>query len=87
MGAEFLTSTSVTWSNVFTLMAVFGRHHCALIVSLVLIGGLTDIATVDIDIALFHELAQLREAVGGVNLGHVGSTQGGRGVESSWEVQ
>lgn len=66
-------------------MAVLGRNHCALIVSLVLMGCLADVATVDIDIALLHELAQLRKAVRGVNLGHVDRTQGRRGVESSRE--
>jgi hypothetical protein len=83
MGASFLTSTSVTWGDIFTLMAVLGRNHCALIVSLVLTSCLEDIATVNIDIVLLHELAQLRKAVGGVNLGHVDSTKGRRSVESS----
>jgi hypothetical protein len=42
-----------------------------------------DLRTVDIDVALLHELAQLRKALGGVNLGHVDGTQDGRGVESA----
>ena len=39
--------------------------------------------TVDVDIARLHELAELGEPLGRVNLGHVEGTEGGRGMECS----
>jgi hypothetical protein len=41
------------------------------------------VVTVDIDITLLHELAELHEPLGGVNLRHVDSAEGRGGVESS----
>jgi hypothetical protein len=45
--------------------------------------GVGGARTVDVDVALLHEPAQLREPLGGVDLGHVDGTQGGRRVECS----
>ena len=43
----------------------------------------TGAPTVDVDIALLHELAELREPLGGVDLGHIDGTYGSRSVEST----
>ena len=46
--------------------------------------GLNGYCTVDVDIALLHELAELGEPLGGVYFGHVDGTQDGRGMERSY---
>ena len=43
----------------------------------------TGAPTVDVDIALLHELAEVRQPLGRVYLGHVDGTQGSRSVEGS----
>jgi hypothetical protein len=39
--------------------------------------------TVDVDVALFHELAELRQPLGCVYFRHVDGAEGGRGVKGS----
>jgi hypothetical protein len=82
IAAGKLTSARIAGRNVFTLVAVFGRDHCACISCL---SGVLFVlvCTVNIDLALLHELAELREPLGGVYLRHVDRAECGRGVKGS----
>jgi hypothetical protein len=77
-----LTSAGVTGSNVLALVAIFRGDHCAGVSSRTQFAGRGS-HTVYVDIALFHELAELGQALGGVYFGHVDGTEGSRDVEGA----
>lgn len=85
-GGGYQTAACITRRNVLALVTILRRYHCRSVRKAAAKSEL-DYCTVDVYLALLHELAELSEPLGGVDLFHLEYTTHGGGVKGSVMVE